>query len=90
MDAVTAGLVMCGGLLLYKGARMATAKKAPAKKSSKKSEAPAAAPGGIVTEFGTFTVDSAGVIHQIAYPKSVDAIADMTAEQVEALIRSQA
>ena len=90
MDVVTAGLVMCGGLLIYKGAKMAKAKKTTVKKSTKKSDAPVATSGGIVTEFGTFTIDSAGAIHQIVFPKSVDAIATLTASEVEAQIRSQA
>ena len=68
---------------------MATAKKTSAKKSTKKVSVSSTAPGIIVTEFGTFTIDSRDTIHQTVYPKSVNAIASMTATEVETLIRGQ-
>lgn len=88
---------MCGGLLLYKGARMATAKK-PSKKTAK---AEVSRTEDIITEFGSFRIGKDGAITQTVFPKAgkfpvtgnnkcIEAIADLTAVEVEALIRSQA
>lgn len=87
MDALTAGLIVCGGLLAYKGTKMATAKKV----TKAKAKAEVCKTGEIVTKFGTFQIGADGVITQTVYPKDVAKhTGNMTAEDVEAEIRRQA
>lgn len=89
MDIVSLSLIAVGSILAYKGARMAT-KKPAVKKATKKAEPVVAKAGLVKTDFGTFQVDSTGGITQVQpYPKNVDAIFGMTAEQVADKIRTQ-
>jgi len=91
MDALAAGLLIGVGILAYKGANMATAKKA-VKKTAEKVKPEVSNPGDIKTPFGTFRIDDKGVIHQTGFvstDKVVDLLDGMPAEEVCNNIRNK-